>query len=123
MAKHVLVVDDEKLLLQALVDKLTRAGFVVSTASNGKEGLEAALTSQPDLIVLDIVMPLMDGLTMLTKLRNDHWGKSAKVIILTNLYDPRKITPSLLSTVSDSIVKSDCPLSKVVERIEKVVLK
>jgi len=62
--KHILVVEDELPLRQVLADKLIEQGFEVTTAINGEEGLHLALEKHPDLILLDLVMPIMNGLTM-----------------------------------------------------------
>ena len=111
--KTILIVDDEQTLLSALVDKFTREGFVVMGAKNGQEGLSNALADHPDLILLDIIMPVMDGMTMLAKLRKDPWGKNAKVIMLTNLSEV-EIVASQRQGVYDYLVKSDWELKDVV---------
>ena len=118
MAK-ILIVDDEPALLSALVDKFTRTGFTVIIAENGREGLKAALKNRPDLILLDIIMPVMDGITMLYKLRKDRWGKQVKVILLTNLSDPGKITKCLTQRVNGYLVKSDWKIKDVVKQVSK----
>jgi len=110
--KTILVVEDESLLLNALCDKLTREGFAVLEAKNGKEGLEVALRKHPDLILLDIIMPVMDGMTMLKKLREDTWGKDVKVIILTNLSEV-----SVAHGSYDYLVKSDWKIEDVAARV------
>lgn len=76
--RSILIVDDEPALLAALVDKFTRAGYSVTVAEDGQQGLNSALKNHPDLILLDIIMPVMDGLTMLAKLRRDGWGNMLK---------------------------------------------
>ena len=84
--QSILIVEDEIPELNTLRDKLTREGFAILEAKNGEEGLEVALREHPDLILLDIIMPVMDGMTMLKKLRSkNEWGKTVPVIILTNL--------------------------------------
>jgi len=105
--------------MQVLVEKLEGKGFTVIKASNGKEGLESALSNHPDLILLDIVMPVMDGMTMLEKLRLDNWGKRAKVILLTNLSDPSKVTKSREQGVHDYMIKSDWKLDDIVKKINE----
>ncbi len=81
-----LIVEDEMSARRVLADKFTRDGFVVHESANGEAGLATALREHPDMILLDIVMPRMDGMTMLKKLREtDEWGKHVPVIILTNL--------------------------------------
>lgn len=115
MKKTILIIEDEKALLDILVDEFGTENITILFEKNGKDGLKTAIEKRPDLILLDIIMPVMDGLTMLSKLRQDEWGKDAKVILLTNLSDPNKITSEILKSVSCLIVKSDW-------RIEDVIL-
>lgn len=119
MMKKILIVEDEVSLIQVLAEKLEDKGFTVIKAANGHEGLESALNNHPDLILLDIVMPVMDGMTMLEKLRLDEWGKRAKVILLTNLSDPAKVTKSRGEGVYNYMIKSDWRLDDIVEKINK----
>jgi len=83
--KTILIVEDEGSLRGVLDDKLISSGFDVLEARNGLEGLTTALAKHPDLILLDLSMPKMDGMTMLRELRKDAWGKAVPVIIMTNL--------------------------------------
>ena len=83
--KHVLVIEDEEATRRVFVEELTQEGFTVSSAENGGEGLKLALARHPDLILLDIILPVMDGLTVLKRLREDVWGKDAKVIVMTQM--------------------------------------
>ncbi|MBI5221908.1 MAG: response regulator [Candidatus Magasanikbacteria bacterium] len=117
--KTILIVEDEVSLLNALRDKLTREGFVTLEAKNGEEGLEVALREHPDLILLDIIMPVMDGMTMLSKLRNDSWGKKVKVIILTNLSDTEKVSAAMAKGTFDYLVKADWKLEEVIVKIKE----
>lgn len=118
MAK-ILVIEDERPLVQALEEKLVKSGFDIVFASNGQEGLDKAYSEKPDLILLDIVMPIMDGMTMLKKLHSDDWGKTIPVIVLTNLSDNEKITQAMELGSYDYLVKSDWSLEDVVERIRE----
>lgn len=115
--KKILIVEDETSLRNALRDKLGLEGFIVLEAKNGEEGLDVALRDHPDLILLDIIMPKMDGLTMLKKLREDVWGKNTKVILLTNLSDNEKVSEALLQGSYDYLVKSDWKIGDVVAKI------
>lgn len=114
----ILIVEDETGLQNALGDKLTREGFNVLKASNGADGLEQALAEHPDLLLADIVMPKMDGMTMIRKLRQDPWGKEAKVILLTNLNEPVKTEEAIEVGVYDYLIKTDWKLIEVVEKIK-----
>ncbi|MEK7554662.1 MAG: response regulator [Patescibacteria group bacterium] len=80
---NILVVEDEEMMRKALRDELTQAGFSVSEAKDGEEGLAKALGEHPDLILLDLRMPKMDGLEVMRRLRKDPWGKGASIIWLT----------------------------------------
>ena len=90
-----LIVEDEKILSDTLEEKLVSEGFEVLKAIDGEEGLKLALDSHPNLILLDLLMPKVDGITMLKKLRKDTWGERANVIILTNVESSDKISESL----------------------------
>lgn len=112
--KTILIAEDELLLRNALRDKLMREGFAVLEAKNGKEGLKIALSKHPDLILLDIIMPIMDGMTMLAKLREDKWGKDARVIVLTNLSEIAVAHESY-----DYLVKSDWKIEDLIARVRE----
>jgi DNA-binding response OmpR family regulator len=117
--KKILVVEDEISLRSALSNKLAHEGFAVLEAKNGKEGLEMALSAHPDLILLDIVMPVMDGMTMLQKLREDAWGAEAKIFMLTNLSDTSKVADAIMQGSYDYLVKTNWTLEDIVVRIGK----
>jgi len=120
--KKILVVEDEPAYLKLLNDLLTGKGYKVIEAVDGKKGLDMALRENPDLILLDIMLPVMDGMAMLHELRKDEKGKLMKVIILTNL-DPN---PELIQkTITDQptyyLIKSDTKLSELTAKIEELI--
>ena len=117
--KKILIVEDEAPLRNAMTDILGFEGFTVFQAKNGQEGLELALKEHPDLILLDLVMPIMDGLTMLIKLRQDPvFGMTAAVILLTNINDPDKVAQATEAGSYDFLVKSDWHIEDVVKKIK-----
>lgn len=118
----ILIVEDEAPARLAVKDKLEGGGYYVLQAANGQEALDIAVKEHPDLILLDVVMPVMDGLTMLRNLRKDDWGKTAKVIMLTNLSDPEKEEETSKSGVFGYFVKSNWKLSDLLSAI-KLILK
>lgn len=120
-SKHILIVEDESSLVRILADELRDQGFTVSTANNGQEGLTLALAEHPDLLLVDVVMPYMDGMTMVKKLREDTWGQLVPIIVLTNVSDAKKIDESFDRGVYDYIVKADWELQDIV-RIAKARL-
>jgi len=119
--KIILVVEDEDPLQLVLKDVLTVEGYQVVPAVNGEEGLEIALREHPDLILLDILMPKMDGLEMLKKLREDEWGKKAPVIVLTNLSDNEDIAKAVEEDVFEYFVKTDIRIDEVIQRIREKI--
>ena len=121
--KVILITEDEASMLHVLTDKLIEKGFQTIQAKNGQEGLSLAFQNNPDLILLDILMPKMDGMAMLTSLRNDSWGKKVPVIILTN------VNPDADETIQSIVknqpayyfVKSDIKLDDLIEKIKEIL--
>lgn len=116
--KTILMVEDEEVLRGVLKEKLQENDFATLEADNGEEGLGIALRNHPDLILLDIMMPKMDGLTMLKKLREDVWGKEAQVIILTNLSGNDGVSEALNQGVFEYIVKTDIKIEDLLIKIK-----
>ena len=120
--KRILIVEDEDIIRKTYADELRDEGFDVLMAKNGAEGLEVATREKPDLILLDILMPVMDGLTMMQKLRDkDLYGKNVPIILLTNLSaSEEKIMKSITeNTPAYYLIKSNWNLSDVVEKIRE----
>lgn len=116
--KTVLIVEDEKPLLKLMTEKLEESNFNVLQALNGKTGLSSALKEHPDLILLDIIMPQMDGMTMLRELRKDEWGKEADVVILTNLSDSEKTAEAAELGTDSYIIKTDLNLADLIKMVQ-----
>lgn len=119
--KTILIVEDEKPMLQILSDRLELEGFKVLTAVDGEEGLASALEHHPDLIILDILMPKMNGAEMLKKLIDDEWGKSVDVVCLTNLENVPKSIQEFMKTNDniDYLVKFRTRLDGIIEHAKK----
>ena len=119
--KKILVVDDTKSYLWVISQTLRDAGFNVVTAGNGEEGIATFNEEKPDLILLDITMPIMDGIAMSKKLRES--GVQTPIIFLTNMSDLKNIS-NASETATDYIVKSDTSVDDIVVRVkEKLNLK
>jgi DNA-binding response OmpR family regulator len=118
--KKILVVEDEEIMQKAISGAFANQEFAVFTASDGEQGLTIALKERPDIILLDILMPKMDGINMLQKLRADAWGNKIPVIILTNLLPN---TSSVIDSVLKNepayyLVKSDVKLEEIVSKVK-----
>ena len=118
MRKKVLIVDDERSVREALREKLEKEGIEPIFAVDGEEGLRVCAEKNPDLILLDIIMPKMDGITMLRELRKTKLGKNMPVIILTNLSDAEKVEASIAGGVMDYLVKADWKISDLITRVK-----
>jgi len=122
--KILLVVEDNQPLREVIKDKFLKEGFEVLEASDGAQGLNIFSKEKPDIILLDIIMPVMDGITMLKKLRRLEAGKKVPVIVLTNLAEVGITAEALEHGVHDYLIKSDWKLEQVVEKVnEKLGLK
>jgi DNA-binding response OmpR family regulator len=117
--KRVLIVEDETAFLKAFASELAFRGFKVSTATDGKKGLETALAEHPDLIFLDIILPVMDGIAILKELRKDAWGKTVNVILLTQVGDTDRIAEAMENGVFKYFIKADQPMSDIIEQTGK----
>jgi CheY-like chemotaxis protein len=123
-SKIVLITEDETSLREALHEKLVNEGLIVFDAKNGEEGLEIALREHPDLILADILMPKMDGITMLKRIREDEWGRAVKFIILTNVTDIDEISTAVkLAEINNHesfeyLIKADIKMADVVDKVK-----
>lgn len=122
MSKKILVIEDELALSQVLSDRFTEEGFDVQTAGDGEEGLKKATEWKPDLVLLDIVMPRMDGMTMLHELRKTPEGKNMPVILLTNLSDTQNVYQAMANGVYDFLVKSHWDLDDLIHEVRGKLL-
>lgn len=117
MAK-IAIVEDDQAISQMYRFKFEAEGFEVETAENGRLGLELAESMKPDVILLDLMMPEMNGEEMLAKLRATAWGKKIKVVILTNKGE-QEIPATVKSLgVSSVILKADMTPRQVAELVQ-----
>lgn len=116
--KKLLIIEDEQTLLEALSDVLEAEKFKVIQAVDGEDGLKKALAEKPDLILLDISLPKLNGIEMLDALRKDQWGKDVSVIILTNDKSTHTIEQAITHNSFEYIVKSDWSLENIVAKVK-----
>jgi len=117
--KLVLIVEDDALISEALGEGLKRAGIKVSSASDGEEGLKKALADHPDLILLDLMMPKMNGHEMLKELRKDKWGAHVPVTVLTNVDDNLDIFMVTNYPNTNYAIKSSMKLEDIVNTVKE----
>jgi CheY-like chemotaxis protein len=119
MSKKILIVDDDKLVRQALADALARKGFTIELAADGREGLKKALENDVDLVLTDIRMPEMTGLEMVEEIRKDEEGKKLPVVILSVDEQTSTINQALQSGVTVYLSKAtfDTDAEAIAEQI------
>lgn len=117
--KSVLIIDDEESLVNVLERKFTDEGITAYTAFNGRQGLDMALEKHPDIILLDIMMPEMDGFDVMRNLQEDEWGKTVPVILLTNSSSIDTVAKAVTSGMSEFLVKTDMRLDDVVNKVKE----
>jgi DNA-binding response OmpR family regulator len=117
----ILIVEDEEILLTALTEELKQEGFETIGAKDGEEGVEMAAKEQPDLILLDLVMPRLDGIGALKQIKENAETKEIPVVILTNLSDYDKISDALSLGAMDYLVKANYRLEDLVNKVKTVL--
>jgi CheY-like chemotaxis protein len=122
MAK-ILIIEDDPYVLRLYERLFKHSDYDVQLASSGKEGLEFARLQKPNLILLDILMPAMNGLEVLGKLKEDKETKDCEVIMLTNLDDNSEYQKAMKLGASGFIVKSSAPPEKLMELVEGYLAK
>ncbi len=117
--KRILIVEDEKPLAHALELKMSHEGFATTVASTGAQGLEEAASGTYDLILLDLILPGVDGFTILEELKKK--GAKTVVIILSNLGQDEDRKKAEEYGVKDYLVKSNIPLADIVKVVKTTI--
>lgn len=115
----ILIVEDEEVLLDVLKNKLEKEGYEVVAAVNGEEGLKMIDEERPDMVLLDIVMPKIDGFEVLEKLKNKGRLPALPVIIISNSGQPVEVDRAIEYGVRDYLVKAEFDPQEVVDKIKK----
>ncbi|HSX33751.1 MAG TPA: response regulator [Candidatus Saccharimonadales bacterium] len=121
MAANILIIEDDLFLIAAYQAKLPLAGYKLRVATDGSEALAAIKEFTPDVILLDLLMPRMDGFTFLETLHAQNELKTVPIVVTTNLSDKRYRERAELLGVKDFIIKSDTSLDDLVSKIQEVL--
>ena len=119
--QKIAVIEDNQAIADMYRFKLETEGYIVNVAYNGVEGLALIKSFKPELILLDIKMPVMSGDVMLTKLRSTNWGNTLKVIVLTNISKDEAPAGLRLLNVERYIVKAHHTPQQVIDIIKEVL--
>lgn len=115
----ILIVEDEPTLQKALSIALEREGYEVKSALEGDAGLNLAKESKPNLILLDLILPKIDGFEILAELKKDESTKEIPVIILTNLESSQDIEKALVLGAKTYLVKANYDLKDVIQKVKE----
>lgn len=118
---HVLLVEDDSFLANIYKTKFEMEKFKVTVAENGEEGLDLARKKAPDIILLDILMPKMDGFAVLEELKKDATTKAIPVVLLTNLGQKDDVERGLEMGAVDYLIKAHTKPSETVEKVKSVL--
>lgn len=120
---RILLIEDDTFLSGMYIAKMSLENFEVQLAIDGKEGLEMAKKCKPDLILLDLLLPKIDGYTVLKALKKDHALAPVPVVLLTNLNQQEDITKAMKFQIEDYLIKAHFMPSEVIEKIKKILRK
>ncbi len=121
--KKILVIEDDVTMREIVVQKLKSSGFNVVQAEDGRKGVKTALKERPDLLLLDLMLPELDGFGVLGELRNNSDARIAKtpVIILSNLWSKEEIIKAKQLGVSAYIIKAYMTTEEILEKVTDVL--
>lgn len=118
---HILIVEDDDFLRSLAVTKLEKEGFAVSMAANGQSALDSLKTTTADIIILDLMLPVMSGFDVLKAIKADEVTKNIKVIVFSNLGEASDIKTCLDLGANDYLVKANFTLDELVEKIKSLL--
>lgn len=119
--KKILIIDDEVFLANVLREQLVQEDYVCDTARDGREGLEKSLSGSPDLIILDLMMPVMDGFAVIERLRADERGKNIPVIVLSNINNAKTVEEMRAKGAQEYLVKVNNSLADIVAAVNRLL--
>lgn len=121
MAHKILIVEDDNFLRELIRRKLLKEGFEVSEALDGEDGLKKIKKEKPDLVLLDIILPMLDGFEVLARLKGDAEVKDIPVVILSNLGQKDEVERGLKLGAVDYLVKANFTPSEIIAKLKKLL--
>lgn len=119
--KSILLIEDDPFLVDLYTTKFKEIGFEVEVATNGQEGLRKMKVKKPDILLLDIVLPAINGWEILGEMKKDEGLKDLKVVILSNLTSKEEVGRGLKLGADKYLIKSHYTPSEVVKEIKKIL--
>lgn len=119
--KKILIAEDDTFLANAYRVKLSKESYEVKIVGNGEEVMKALPEFQPDVLLLDLLMPVRDGFSVLSELKQNETWKKLPVIVASNLSQPDDIVRATKLGADDYIIKTDFSLKEILEKIQKFI--
>jgi CheY-like chemotaxis protein len=121
MAKQILLIEDEELLINLLQRKLTEAGYDVRLARNGEEGLNTMREKNPDIVLLDIIMPVKGGFEVMEEMAKDDNLKKIPIVIISNSGQPVELDRAKKLGAKDWMIKTEFDPTEVLDKVVKQI--
>jgi len=121
MAKTILIVEDDKFLRELITQKLIKEGYETSEAIDGEEGIKKIKEEKPDLVLLDLILPGIDGFEVLSKMKEDPALAQIPVIILSNLGQKEDVERGLKLGAVDYLIKAHFTPGEIIEKIKNAL--
>jgi len=121
MEKTILIIEDDKFLRELIAQKLTKEGYKMSEAVDGEEGIKKVKEEKPDLVLLDLILPGIDGFEVLSKMKDDPSLSQIPVIILSNLGQKDDVERGLKLGAVDYLIKAHFTPGEIIEKIKNVL--
>jgi len=121
MAKTILIIEDDKFLRELIAQKLLKENYEISEAVDGEEGIKKIREEKPDLILLDLILPGIDGFEVLSRMKSGEEISSIPVIILSNLGQKEDVERGLNLGAKDYLIKAHFTPGEIIEKIKKIL--
>lgn len=121
MAKKILIVEDDKFLRELIVRKLANEGYEVVEAVDGEQGIQRIKETKPDLVLLDLILPGIDGFDVLAQKKEDPFVASIPVIVLSNLGQKEDVDRGLGLGATDYLIKAHFTPGEIIEKVRNII--
>lgn len=121
MAKNILIVEDDKFLRELIAEKLESEGYKTSEAIDGEEGMKKITKEKPDLVLLDLILPGIDGFEILSRIKDNPELAKIPVVILSNLGQKEEVERGLKMGAVDYMIKAHFTPREIIDKIKKIL--
>lgn len=121
MAKKILIVEDDKFLRELIVRKLSNEGYEAIEAVDGEQGIQKIKETKPDLVLLDLILPGIDGFEVLAQKKEDPFVAAIPVIVLSNLGQKEDVDRGLGLGATDYLIKAHFTPGEIIEKVRNII--